>query len=765
MVVNVLFIDSYDSFSYNLVNLIRAQNDQLHVTIIHNNTFATFEELRQFLVYFDCIVVGPGPGNPENGYKDVGFLNEMFSSDLQVPVLGICLGFQVMCRAVGCGIEQLLEIKHGQVYSVHLVGSEVAQNKKKDSKDLSLFADYPTDFNSVRYHSLHVLAESDCESIVPLCYTSDENGKVLMGAQIAGTPWYGVQYHPESCCSDLGGLLISNFLKIAHQYNESPARIGSRYCLAKDNSQKQTVIAFLDKTIDKSSVYRKKTPKEAQLSIKECSTKPNSKLAVNICDALDVPFFLMSSSTIQNNRGEYSIIALPNEKSTVFTHYDQLQKTLVYKWRDPAIDFSAIAESLSDSGTVQQGLECIKEHKSQFWKTIGNFMEDRLVLNRPDLPFVGGLVGVLGYEMGNFTTNREKGKPVPDAKLVFIQNSIVVDLKKGTVSFLSLSNDFPSHVEETVRKVVSDASVDLPVSDLSKLPSGISYNIKMASKEKYADAFEKSQKYLHQGDSYEVCLTTQTEVKPTERIDPWRIFKTLIRRNPAPFSSFFEFSDVEAGVSDLCLLSTSPERFLKWDKNSCELRPIKGTVKKDGSTTLESATEILKTPKEFGENLMILDLIRNDLYELLDTVTVDELMSVEEYETLYQLVSVVKGHGLLESAYSGIDLLRHSLPAGSMTGAPKKNTVELLQNEIETGLNAHLTTSGARGVYSGVTGYWSCNDRGDWSVNIRCMYSYDNAESWRLGAGGAITVLSTLEGEWEEMHTKLSSALQIFRDD
>ncbi|CEP61110.1 4-amino-4-deoxychorismate synthase LALA0_S02e06942g [Lachancea lanzarotensis] len=762
MVINLLFIDSYDSFSYNLVNLIRAQNDQVHVTIIHNNTFATFAELQRFLIYFDCIVVGPGPGNPENGYKDVGFLNEMFSNDLQVPVLGICLGFQVMCRAVGCSIEQLLEIKHGQVYTMETVGPELA--KKENLEKPILFENYPSNFQSVRYHSLHVLTASDCQKVVPLCYTSDENGKVLMGAQIAETPWYGVQYHPESCCSDLGGLLISNFLNIAHNYNKSHARVQSRHCLVDDDLQKQNGIAFLDKTIDKSSVYEKKKPKEAELFIKECSITPNPRLAVNICDALDVPFFLMSSSTIQNNRGEYSIIALPNDQSTVFTHYDQLHKTLVHKWRDPAIDKNALADTLSGSGTDREGIKCINEYKSQFWITVGDFMKDRLVSNRPDLPFVGGLVGVLGYEMGNFTTNRETGKPVPDAKLVFIENSIVVDLKKGTVSFISLSNSFPIDVEESVREVLSAGSAASTVSEMSKLPNGVDYSIKMASKEKYAEAFNKSQRYLHQGDSYEVCLTSQTEVRPTERIDPWRIFKTLIQRNPAPFSSFFEFSDVEAGVSDLCLLSTSPERFLKWDRESCELRPIKGTVKKDEFSTLKSATEILKTPKEFGENLMILDLIRNDLYELLDTVTVDELMSVEEYETLYQLVSVVKGHGLEKSAYSGIDLLRHSLPAGSMTGAPKKNTVELLQNDIETDLNAHLTVSGARGVYSGVTGYWSCNDRGDWSVNIRCMYSYDDAESWRLGAGGAITVLSTLEGEWEEMHTKLSSALQIFRD-
>ncbi|SCV04055.1 LAME_0H15390g1_1 [Lachancea meyersii CBS 8951] len=761
MVVNVLFIDSYDSFSYNLVKLIRAQSDQIHVTIIHNNTFASFDELRQFLTYFDCIVVGPGPGNPKNGYEDVGLLNEMFCSELQVPVLGICLGFQVMCLSAGCTISQLSEIKHGQVYDIKVISSE---SNEEGSSRKSLFENYPTTFKSVRYHSLKVSVNADSTSVYPLCDTTDENGKVLMGAQIAATPWYGVQYHPESCCSDLGGLLISNFLTIAKNFNKSQQRLNSRYRLAEDDLQRQKIIALLDKTIDKTSVYKKPTLTDSKITIKEHKIAPNARLALEFCNSLAVPFFLMSSSTIQDNRGEHSIIALPNERSTVFTHYDQLHKTLVYKWRDRRISKDMIAAATSNNEVNVEGLDCINEDKGNFWKTIGSFMKDQLVSNRPDLPFIGGLVGVLGYEMGSFTVNRDKGKIVPDAKLVFIENSIIVDLKKGKVSFISLNNNFPADIEKRVLDVIAVDGVKSTSSDLAQLPHGVGFGIKMPTKEKYAEAFEKSQKYLHQGDSYEVCLTTQTEVRPEKRVDPWRIFQTLIRRNPAPFASFFEFSDLEAGWSDLCLLSTSPERFLKWDRDSCELRPIKGTVKKDESSTLESATKILKTPKEFGENLMILDLIRNDLYELLDKVTVDELMSVEEYETLYQLVSVVKGHKLHDSPYSGIDLLRHSLPAGSMTGAPKKNTVQLLQDEIETDLNAHLTSSGVRGVYSGVTGYWSCNDRGDWSVNIRCMYSYDDAESWRLGAGGAITVLSTLEGEWEEMHTKLSSALQIFRD-
>ena len=190
--------------------------------------------------------------------------------------------------------------------------------------------------------------------------------------------------------------------------------------------------------------------------------------------------------------------------------------------------------------------------------------------------------------------------------------------------------------------------------------------------------------------------------------------------------------------------------------------------------TYEKAHAILKTKKEFGENLMIVDLIRNDLYELLPRVTMKELMSVEEYKTVYQLVSVISGDAMSgeNPTYTGLDILKHSLPPGSMTGAPKKSSVELLQNEIEPMVSSPLSpTKHVRGLYSGVTGYYSLNGKGDFSVNIRCIFSQDNEKNnkkekhkkhWKIGAGGAITVLSTKEGEWEEMLVKMNSTLQIF---
>ena len=241
----------------------------------------------------------------------------------------------------------------------------------------------------------------------------------------------------------------------------------------------------------------------------------------------------------------------------------------------------------------------------------------------------------------------------------------------------------------------------------------------------------------------------------------------------------------------MTLVSSSPERFFSW-KNDYDrgtevnkdfikvgqLRPIKGTLRKREGLTRDQAQELLNDPKELGENLMIVDLIRHDLYSHCDSdnnnndcstmakvtnVRVPKLMIMEEYKTAYQLVSVIEcdilspTNHLASRVSRGFQILSTSLPPGSMTGAPKKRSVQLLQNDLES-------SYGQRGIYSGVFGYWSMDDQADWSVVIRSMFSYDKGlKDWRIGAGGAITVLSTDIGEWEEMNVKLDSILQIFK--
>ncbi|CCD27415.1 4-amino-4-deoxychorismate synthase NDAI_0K02240 [Naumovozyma dairenensis CBS 421] len=772
--LHVLFIDSYDSFTYNLVRLIEQQNigdnTSIKIITIHNDTITTKQELIQYAKIFDAIVVGPGPGNPINGTNDIGVISSLFCDELQdVPILGVCLGFQALCFYHGAKIEELKTIKHGQVYPITI---------KSDNDEL--FKGIPSHFKSTRYHSLHVT--NITPQIVPLATTTDENGELLMAARIKDKPWYGVQYHPESCSSEFGEFLISNFLSLAIKNNKTLGRTNWRNeskWASQSNPElaSKSMFKALEKKIDRSTIYDKKSiiqskeeEEEDLITMNQYNVTKDPQFTFKLCDKIRDHKFIMASSSVSKNRGEWSIIALPNENSKVFTHYNDLNKTTIHKWQDKYVTSKIMQERLHQElkNEKVQGIDVISEDKSQFWTTIGEFMKSHLIPTaRMDLPFIGGLVGILGYEMGSFVKNNKCDETVdltlkPDAKLVFIENTILINHETGELYTISLKDNFPHNITALLDKEHSLDEVQNTILPWEReLPKDINYEIMMPEKKDYTTAFNKCQEYMHKGDSYEICLTTQTKVIPSEWISPWRIFQTLIQRNPAPFSNFFQFQDIIDDKNPVVLLSTSPERFLKWNKDTCELRPIKGTVKKTEDMTLEKATSILKTPKEFGENLMILDLIRNDLYELLPDVRVEEFMSVEEYATVYQLVSVIKAYGLNESKYSGIDILKHSLPPGSMTGAPKKITVELLQEDIEKGLNKDIYSSN-RGIYSGISGYWSVNGNGDWSVNIRCMYSYNNGKTWQLGAGGAITVLSTLEGELEEMYTKLETGLQIF---
>ncbi|CCH62900.1 hypothetical protein TBLA_0I02420 [Henningerozyma blattae CBS 6284] len=795
---NVLFIDSYDSFTYNVVRLLEQQKlhestQRIKVFTIRNDTFTNVSQLKEILPVIDCIVVGPGPGNPLNGSEDMGIINELFSgSDFQdIPILGVCLGFQALCHSFGADIIQLKTIKHGQVYDINLYNNE-------DTLLNPLFLSFnrARSFKATRYHSLAIINNN--KSLIPLAYTTDENGTVLMAVQAAKkVPWFGVQYHPESCCSENGDLLVGNFLNFAFDYNSktNTARQLKKLSLINNDQIKYKKILYqLNLIIDKkpidvdlsASLLANKNECVnndilKKIEIKEYSInnydKPNITMKIAEDLLVDYDKFVLASSTVNKNRGEWSIIALPDSNSEVFTHFTQVNKTCIYKWRDPQITKNQLDSMLEKSDKFANSnayLKVFSEAKEGFWKTISSYMKNKLFAYKNHLPFIGGLVGVMSYEFGNYVQMNMDPNDLlmPDAKLVFINNTILINHVDKKVYTISLNNTFPPQISDNLSNYLKDKIQTTEDNlELSKLPKDVTFDIIKPVKKDYANAFEACRNYIKQGYSYEMCLTTQTKITPSKKLTPWRIFQTLTRRNPAPFSNYFFFNDIiDNDSNSVCLVSSSPERFLKWDLDSCELRPIKGTVKKSKTMTRELATEILKTPKEFGENLMILDLIRNDLYELLSDVRVEEFMSVEEYATVYQLVSVIKLYGMANpqvntNNYVGLDVLKHSLPPGSMTGAPKKKTVKLLQQDpmLETNLNKH-TTKDTRGLYSGVSGYWSVNGNGDWSVNIRCLHSYNGGDDWAIGAGGALTILSNVEAELDEVFVKLESALQVFND-
>jgi para-aminobenzoate synthetase len=258
----------------------------------------------------------------------------------------------------------------------------------------------------------------------------------------------------------------------------------------------------------------------------------------------------------------------------------------------------------------------------------------------------------------------------------------------------------------------------------------------------YDDWFARVQEQLRLGNTYEVNLTYRESV--ASAVDPVEAYLRLREVNPAPYAAYLQ----HGGVS---VLSSSPERFATIDRHRwVETKPIKGTTPR-GATPQEDEAyrEALRTdPRYRAENLMIVDLLRNDLSMVCEpgTVTVPVLMDVESYANVHQLVSTVRGH--LREGISTVEALRALFPAGSMTGAPKLRTMEVVA-DVETT---------PRGVYAGALGWIGGDGRADLGVVIRTLVAHDGA--YTFGTGGGITVRSDAASEYDETRWKAARLLR-----
>ena len=253
----------------------------------------------------------------------------------------------------------------------------------------------------------------------------------------------------------------------------------------------------------------------------------------------------------------------------------------------------------------------------------------------------------------------------------------------------------------------------------------------------YADAFAYVQEQLHAGNSYEVNLTYREELGAAT--DPLETYLRLRASNPAPYAGLLSHRGTH-------LLSSSPERYATIDRRRwLETKPIKGTTPRGANEREDERLreELAQDPRFRAENLMIVDLLRNDLSMVCEvgTVAVPSLMAVESYASVHQLVSTVRGR--LRDDVSTLGALRALFPAGSMTGAPKLRTMAIIDDVEAT----------PRGLYAGAFG-WICADgRADLGVVIRSLYAGPDGV-WRLGTGGGITVRSDVDGEWAETSWK-----------
>jgi anthranilate/para-aminobenzoate synthase component I len=394
---------------------------------------------------------------------------------------------------------------------------------------------------------------------------------------------------------------------------------------------------------------------------------------------------------------------------------------------------------------------------------IFSFLDTALAKTRitTDMPFpfdfAGGYVGYLGYELMTFTENvHGHSFELPDAFLLFSDRFIAIDHLENKIYVIALYEDDKSVAETWIdsicHRLPSIAATPAPAKAEICRPSMVE-NYLVHDKAQYLSNIAHCKENIEAGESYEICLTNRLRIplRSHQVNDTFETYLVLRETNPAPYSCFLK-------TIDFSVLCSSPERFLKIDRQGeVEARPIKGTMPRDQNPQRDDANRdaLAHDERFFSENLMIVDLLRNDLIRscVPGTVSVPALMKVESYATVHQLVSTIRGK--LESSVP--KCVATCFPGGSMTGAPKKRTLEII-DEIE---------DMPRGIYSGAIGFLSLNASADLNIVIRTIVIHQDVAE--IGVGGAITYLSDPQLEYDEMLLKalapLSAIRMLMKDD
>lgn len=342
----------------------------------------------------------------------------------------------------------------------------------------------------------------------------------------------------------------------------------------------------------------------------------------------------------------------------------------------------------------------------------------------------------LKNEIENLSSRNKDGIGFPDFH--FFTPEILFILSKEKVEIGIFSNSDSKKIFEEINSIIPD-EIDFPKVKLSG----------KFSKNEYIDIIKKLQQHILRGDCYEVCFC-QEFFSENVQVDPVKVFKKLSGLSPNPFSAFYR-------SGEKYLMCASPERFLKKTKNTIISQPIKGTSKRSvNKIEDEEEKKLLEiNEKERAENIMIVDLVRNDLSKICkeSSVYVKEFLKIYSFPQVHQMISTITGK--LRENVSFEEILSATFPMGSMTGAPKKRAMELIEQYEKT----------KRGLFSGTVGYINPDGDFDFNVVIRSILYNEKKRYLSIQAGSAITWKSIPQKEYEECNIKIEAmkmALETF---
>ena len=387
-----------------------------------------------------------------------------------------------------------------------------------------------------------------------------------------------------------------------------------------------------------------------------------------------------------------------------------------------------------------------KETTCSFETYLKTYLAEHKDKNNTELPIISGAIGYFSYEYGRKLMEVDSAKEdlvsIPDAVLVFYDFYIIEDRHEQRTYLIAngITREAAKLLDEMETRINGKPVYMQKESD-TEYPIEVQPNF---AKDEYKQAVDCMIRYIIEGDIYITNMTQQLTVK-SDKV-PLDVFYDLRENNPSPFGGYFDYGDFQ-------IVCASPERFLKMQKGHVNTRPIKGTRKR-GEIPEEDMlmrTELENSEKDKSELLMIVDLERNDLNRVCrpGSVKVTELFSVEEYATVFHLVSDIEGD--LEESKNVMDLLEAAFPGGSITGAPKYRAMEII-DEME---------NNKRNLYTGSIGYLTLDGDCDFNIVIRTALHKDG--KYYLGVGGGITAESDLEFEYEETLQKAKAVLQAMR--
>ncbi|MCX5258077.1 aminodeoxychorismate synthase component I [Streptomyces canus] len=709
--MKTLLIDNYDSYTYNLFQLVAEVNGEEPV-VVPNDAVGALPDLGAYLAGFDNVVVSPGPGHPAEP-RDFG-LSTAVLAESPIPVLGVCLGHQGIALGEGGRVGPAPEPRHGHLSRV-----------RHDGRDL--FRGLPQDFTAVRYHSLAV-PEPLPRTLEATAWAEDG---VLMGLRHRSRPLWGVQFHPESVLTDYGHRMLVNFRNLTAERARRPRT-------------KNTAVPPPEAVIPRPARLVPSPRRAApayRLHTRRIAGAVDTEAAFTRMYAASRRAFWLDSALVEDGRSRFSFFGDDSGPLAEFVRYDV------------------------ENGKCE--IERAGRPTRKVAASVFDYLGRQLTSRRVDgagLPFdfTGGYVGYFGYEMkADCGSPNRHTSDVPDACWLFADRLIAVDHLKRFTYAVCLAEDTPQaalEAEDWLESTLAQLTFVATEPDPTATPAlpaptgptgpdlapdlGAAEPWLVRDRATYLADIESCGRELRAGTSYEVCLTNAARLPAPP--DAYEFYRVLRRVNPAPYAAFLRFGDVDVAGS-------SPERFLRITRDGiAEARPIKGTAPRGAGPEEDARLRdaLASDAKTRAENLMIVDLLRNDLGRVCRTgsVRVTRLMATETYATVHQLVSTVEGR--LREGTDAVECVRACFPGGSMTGAPKLRTMEII-GSLETE---------ARGVYSGALGYLGCGGGADLNIVIRTAVFADGL--MQLGAGGAIVLDSDPVAEYDEMLLKTAAQMR-----